>query len=179
MPDSSPDLNLPAAPAGQPARLPTPVPAADVVLDAVALGRLRELDPDGSRGLLPRLLLSFETALLRLLDQMPAAAAAGDAAAVCAQAHTLKSSSASVGALALSQVCAEVERRIRLAPPSAGVTGGGVTGAGVTGAGVMPAQAAAVAGSAPAAVAGLVADAARLHQAGTAALQAVRAMLRP
>jgi HPt (histidine-containing phosphotransfer) domain-containing protein len=41
----------------------------------------------------------------------------GNAGVVSAIAHTLKSSAASVGALALSQACGEVEQRIRAGAP--------------------------------------------------------------
>ncbi len=93
-------------------------PAADlrptaVVLDEQALGRLRELDPDGSRGVLVRVLAAFDTSLARLLGQLAAARDADDACAVIGVAHTLKSSSASVGAMALASTCVEVERRRR------------------------------------------------------------------
>ncbi len=83
------------------------------VLDAVALGRLRELDPDGRHGVLRRVFSAFETSLMRMLVQLGAERDGGDAGVVSSVAHTLKSSSASVGALQLSAVCAEVERRLR------------------------------------------------------------------
>jgi HPt (histidine-containing phosphotransfer) domain-containing protein len=93
---------------------PGPAPQPDAVrFDPVALERLRELDPDGRHGVLPRVLTAFETSLVRMLGQLVAARGSGDANAVAIVAHTLKSSSASVGAAALSQVCAEVERRLR------------------------------------------------------------------
>jgi HPt (histidine-containing phosphotransfer) domain-containing protein len=87
------------------------------VLDAAALSRLRELDPDGHRGVLQRVLLVFEASLDRSVTQLSGQGAAPDAAALAALAHTLKSSSASVGALALARACAEVERRLRDAAP--------------------------------------------------------------
>ena len=86
----------------------TPTP-----LDAAALARLRELDPDGRHGVLGRVLQAFETSLSRMVVQLAAERESGDAGVVAGVAHTLKSSSASVGALALSQVCAEVEKRLR------------------------------------------------------------------
>lgn len=43
------------------------------------------------------------------LDAMTAAAAAGDAAAIVRPAHTLKSSSASLGAMRLSHIAREIE----------------------------------------------------------------------
>jgi len=82
-------------------------------LDAAALNRLRELDPDGRHGVLTRVLTAFETSLARMLVQLQAEASRGDAEVVRGIAHTLKSSSASVGALALARACGEVERRLR------------------------------------------------------------------
>ena len=87
---------------------PDPVP-----LDAAALSRLRELDPDGRHGVLQRVLTAFETSLARMLVQLAAELQDGDAGVISAVAHTLKSSSASVGALPLARACAEVERRLR------------------------------------------------------------------
>lgn len=84
-----------------------------VIFDPVALERLRELDPDGCHGVLPRVLSAYETSLSRLLAQLAAELEGGDASVVSHVAHTLKSSSASVGALVLSQTCADVERRLR------------------------------------------------------------------
>ncbi len=83
------------------------------LLDPHALARLRERAPDGRLGVLERVLQAFEASLARMLGQLAAQRAQADARAVRDIAHTLKSSSASVGALALSQVCAEVERRLR------------------------------------------------------------------
>ncbi len=88
-------------------------PTAPAVLDAQALGRLRELDPKGENKLVDRVLRAFETSVTRLLPQLEAARAGGDRAGVRHVAHTLKSSSASIGALALSQHCAAVETLIR------------------------------------------------------------------
>ena len=83
------------------------------LLDPQALARLRELDPDGRHGVLPRVMQTFENSLLRMQAQILDASLQDDAAAVGAVAHTLKSSSASVGALALSAFCAETERAVR------------------------------------------------------------------
>lgn len=84
-----------------------------VPLDETALARLRELDPDGRHGVLRRVFTAFDNSLARMLVQLAAEREDGHAAAVSAIAHTLKSSSASVGALPLSRVCADVERRLR------------------------------------------------------------------
>ncbi len=82
-------------------------------LDETALGRLRELDPDGRHGVLLRVLTAFETSLTRALGQLQEPQTGSDAKLVAGLAHTLKSSSASVGALALSAACAQVEARLR------------------------------------------------------------------
>jgi histidine phosphotransfer protein HptB len=86
------------------------------LLDATALARLRELDPGGKAGLLNRVLLTYTQSLDRMLAQWRAARSVGDvgdASVMRHIAHTLKSSSASVGALNLSTLCADVEARLR------------------------------------------------------------------
>jgi HPt (histidine-containing phosphotransfer) domain-containing protein len=91
----------------------SPNPPAPAQLDAQALARLRELDPKGENQLVDRVLRAFETSVARLLPQLEAARSSGDRAGIRHVAHTLKSSSASIGALALSQHCATVEALIR------------------------------------------------------------------
>jgi len=88
--------------------------AAPAVLDALALSRLTELDPTGENRLLERVLQAFQTSVARLRPQAEAAHATGDRAGLRLVAHTLKSSSASIGALHLSQLCAQIETTIRL-----------------------------------------------------------------
>ncbi len=83
------------------------------VLDREALDRLRELDPGGRGGLVERVLATYAQSLAKLLDQLGAARAAADHAGLRHVSHTLKSSSASVGALQLSAFCADIERRVR------------------------------------------------------------------
>jgi histidine phosphotransfer protein HptB len=92
---------------------PAPDGVPPATLDAAALARLRELDPDGRHGVVVRVLESFEASLGRLLGQLRAERDAGEPTVVAGIAHTLKSSSASVGALALSASCSEIERRLR------------------------------------------------------------------
>lgn len=84
------------------------------VLDPRALERLADLDPTGQNQLLIRVLAAFRTSVARLRLQAQAARASGDSAALRLVAHTLKSSSASVGALRLSRLCARIETAIRL-----------------------------------------------------------------
>lgn len=85
----------------------------DPVLDAAALARLTELDPTGQAQLVERVLRAFQTSAARLVPQLEAAHAVGDHASTRLVAHTLKSSSASIGALRLSRVCAHVEALVR------------------------------------------------------------------
>jgi HPt (histidine-containing phosphotransfer) domain-containing protein len=92
-------------------------PALPVTLDAAALSRLRELDPEGRLGVVERVMKAFETSLTRMVGQLVNERSGGNAAVVSAVAHTLKSSSASVGALALSRACADVEKRLRNGEP--------------------------------------------------------------
>lgn len=92
-----------------------PPHAADAAepLDAQALARLRELDPEGSHGVVVRVMQTFETSLVRQMALLAQARDAGDDAAIGNIAHSLKSSSASLGALALSARCAQVEQAVR------------------------------------------------------------------
>lgn len=79
------------------------------VLDPAALERLRELDPSGTSKLMERVVRAFNGSIDRLVPQLHTAHAAADWAGVRHVAHTLKSSSASVGAVKLSSLCAEME----------------------------------------------------------------------
>jgi HPt (histidine-containing phosphotransfer) domain-containing protein len=83
------------------------------VLDAKALDKLRELDPKGNSRLLERVLGAYAQSLQKLLVQMPAVATPTDAELVRQMAHTLKSSSASVGALDMAARCAEMENAVK------------------------------------------------------------------
>ena len=84
-------------------------------LDPAALARLTELDPTGANQLLARVFRAFQTSVDRLRPQLVAARASDDRATIRLVAHTLKSSSASIGALGLSQICAQLEAAIRAA----------------------------------------------------------------
>lgn len=96
------------------------VPAAALlaVLDAGCVQRLRQLDPSGAHGLLQRVLDTFVDSLVKHDAEIASARGAGDRNALRQVAHTLKSSSASVGALALSRACADAESRLRESPPA-------------------------------------------------------------
>lgn len=88
-------------------------PPLAALLDTAALECLRGLDPRGESGLVERVLDAFDESLSRFAAQLRDARHAGDAALVRHVAHTLKSSSASVGALRLAQLCVEVESLVR------------------------------------------------------------------
>ena len=83
------------------------------VLDPKALAGLRELDPTGSGRLVARIVQAYVATAERLLPQLREASAGGDLNAVRHVAHTLKSSSASLGATDLSARCAAVEAMAR------------------------------------------------------------------
>ncbi len=89
--------------------------SAEPVLDPAALARLTELDPNGENRLLARVLQAFQTSVARLRPQADTARLSGDQAGLRLVAHTLKSSSASIGAMQLSQLCAQIETTIRTA----------------------------------------------------------------
>ena len=82
-------------------------------LDAASLQRLHELDPDGSNHVVQRVLQAFDASLQRLLPQGEEAFAQSDRDALRHVVHTLKSSSASIGALELSRRCGDIENRLR------------------------------------------------------------------
>ncbi len=83
------------------------------VLDAQALAGLTMLDPTGANKLVQRVLSTYHASLGRLLQQIADGQQRSDPAAVRLAAHTLKSSSASIGALDLSRLCASAEQAIR------------------------------------------------------------------
>jgi histidine phosphotransfer protein HptB len=87
--------------------------ADDAALDERALAQLRALDPDGRHDVLGRVLSAFAASLQRVHEQLRDPAVLCDPRALGVIAHTLKSSSASVGALGLSRLCAEAERAAR------------------------------------------------------------------
>ena len=83
------------------------------VLDAACMAELRALDPDGKAQLVKRVLATYQASLAKLVEQLRVARADSAWDQVSRVAHTLKSSSASIGALALSALCADIERLLR------------------------------------------------------------------
>jgi HPt (histidine-containing phosphotransfer) domain-containing protein len=83
------------------------------VLDTASLDQLRQLDPTGGTGFLARVLGTYVKSLERHEAEAQQARHAAQWDALARTAHTLKSASASVGALTFSQLCADIESRIR------------------------------------------------------------------
>jgi signal transduction histidine kinase/CheY-like chemotaxis protein/HPt (histidine-containing phosphotransfer) domain-containing protein len=104
---------LPVAKLTAPAPAPRVAPpAADApAINMAAIQTLCELDDDG--GLVAQLVSSFLGSSDSQLSRLRTATAAGDATTLTQIAHTLKSSSASLGAEALSACCRELEARAR------------------------------------------------------------------
>jgi HPt (histidine-containing phosphotransfer) domain-containing protein len=81
-------------------------------LDAQAIARLEELDPGGSGQLVQRILRTYAASLDRLMVEFRQARVAQQPPVLRRVAHTLKSSSASVGALQLAALCADLEHAV-------------------------------------------------------------------
>lgn len=79
------------------------------VLDAEALDHIRELEHGSKPGVLIAVIASYLEHAPQLLETMHAAVNQGDAKALRHAAHTLKSSSANLGALTLSALCKDLE----------------------------------------------------------------------
>ena len=77
-----------------------------------ALERLRQLDPAGDEGLIGRLLQTYASSLASLLKEIEMGASDQDAQRVRRAAHTLKSSSATMGALDFSAQCLHLEKSL-------------------------------------------------------------------
>lgn len=89
------------------------VPPVTPALDAHALAKLTKLDPTGQSGLLKRVLAAYLASLGRLRQDLDDMRHQVDLDSLCMGVHTLKSSSASVGALHLSGLCASIEQAAR------------------------------------------------------------------
>lgn len=82
-------------------------------LDERTLAQLIQLDPSGANRLMARVLTAYRDSLARLNGQLAQARAVDDQAATRLAVHTLKSSSASIGALQLAALCAQAEQAVR------------------------------------------------------------------
>jgi len=96
-----------AAPA---AATPAPAPAAGSFINLQALDNIRALSPANGNALLERVLQAFLRDTPGHLATLRGAIAARDAGGLRKAAHSLKSSSANVGAEALAQLCKDMEQ---------------------------------------------------------------------
>lgn len=83
------------------------------LIDPDAIARLRQLDPTGQQGVLVRVLQAYESSLERQLSEVAHALEQSDPDRMARAAHTLKSSSAAVGAMTFSSRCADIEHTVR------------------------------------------------------------------
>jgi CheY-like chemotaxis protein/HPt (histidine-containing phosphotransfer) domain-containing protein len=97
----------PAAPA------PEPRPRPAEVLDTAALDRIRALQRSDGPALLRKVIDLYLADSRELLDSLRLAASTADAPGLQRAAHTLKSSSANVGAMGLAERCKELETAAR------------------------------------------------------------------
>jgi signal transduction histidine kinase/DNA-binding response OmpR family regulator len=89
---------------------PIPEPKTEnVVLDQQALERIRALHRPSSASFFAKVVGLYSSNSSALIDAMRAAALSNDAAGVRNAAHSLKSSSANVGAMAFAELCRDVE----------------------------------------------------------------------
>ena len=85
------------------------IPAAVSAINRQFLEQFRELDPSGGSGLIKEIMQMFLESTADTLRQIDQAAANGDADGLRRAAHTLKSSSANVGAETLSRLFLQLE----------------------------------------------------------------------
>ncbi|MGH8667963.1 MAG: response regulator [Burkholderiales bacterium] len=97
-----------------PQTAPTPPQAAEV-LDRQVIDQLGALRTDGKPDLLARTIHLYLVESPKLMHKLKQAAHAGDAPELVRSAHSLKSSSANLGATALSCHCADIEASARRA----------------------------------------------------------------
>jgi CheY-like chemotaxis protein/HPt (histidine-containing phosphotransfer) domain-containing protein len=77
--------------------------------DPTALDRIRALEAPGSTELIKTVISHYFNETPRILESLKGAVEGNDASAINKLAHSLKSSSANVGAVALSEFCKEME----------------------------------------------------------------------
>ena len=80
-----------------------------VILDRAALEELRELDPNGGDALIDMLIATYLDESAKLMARLSNAVAVNDVAGVRSSSHTLKSSTAQLGANGLSALFKEAE----------------------------------------------------------------------
>jgi CheY-like chemotaxis protein/HPt (histidine-containing phosphotransfer) domain-containing protein len=96
-----------------PAAPKTPVSASMRVIDPTVIDLIRDMERRGSSRLLERLVATYISTAGKLVEKASYALKVGDAGALQLAVHTLKSSSANLGAIELSRRFAELERLAR------------------------------------------------------------------
>ncbi len=87
-----------------------------MVLDVTVLENIRRMERNGSPGLMARLADLYQRNTTTLLEQLRGAAKLGEREGLRTVAHTLKSSSANVGATRMQGLCKELEMMARAGP---------------------------------------------------------------
>jgi HPt (histidine-containing phosphotransfer) domain-containing protein len=82
-------------------------------LNAASLNALRALDPSGGNAFVQRVLSTYLRSMDKHLDNFEQARARADVVGLRAVAHTLKSSSESVGAIDFARKSAQLEAQLR------------------------------------------------------------------
>jgi two-component system sensor histidine kinase/response regulator len=108
---------LAGSPRGQGSPDPVPGPASDaeppadgdMVIDFAAIDRIRDMEKRGAARLLERLIATYLATAAKLVTDAERALEQADADSLRHAVHTLKSSSANLGATALSKQCAALE----------------------------------------------------------------------
>ena len=105
---AAPDAAVAASTATRAAAI-SPADAVPPAIDRSFFAQFRELDPTGGLGLVARIMRVFADTSGESVDRLRAATQDGDAEAVRQAAHSLKSSSANVGAAALAARLKDIE----------------------------------------------------------------------
>ncbi len=95
------------------AEAPVAAAAGEPVLEVRVLDEILTMERNGARDLLRRLVAAYLSSSAALIDTADRGFAAGDAAMVSQALHTLKSSSANLGAVRFSRACAEIDALAR------------------------------------------------------------------
>ncbi|MGO9804524.1 MAG: two-component regulator propeller domain-containing protein [Steroidobacteraceae bacterium] len=104
---------LPHAPPGTQSAEAAPDPAAELLLDRATLEALRTLPPRGTEAMLDRIAAAYGADSQRLLGSLAQAIEAGERGALARAAHAWRSCNGNIGALALVEICRELERCAR------------------------------------------------------------------
>jgi signal transduction histidine kinase/CheY-like chemotaxis protein/HPt (histidine-containing phosphotransfer) domain-containing protein len=104
---------LPQASAGEDAPAAATDPAAELLLDRATLDALLTLPPRGAETMLDRVASAYRADSQRLLDALDRAVESGERGALARAAHAWRSCNGNVGALALVEICRELERCAR------------------------------------------------------------------